>query len=85
MRLSSIFEIPDNASLLLGWREMIFIYFRLSEIWCFYLSSSLHMDSDELLQVLQRWPPRAVWGLAVPTNHNCTPRGHVWARSSPSY
>lgn len=32
MRLSSIFEIPDNASLLLGWREMIFIYFQLSEI-----------------------------------------------------
>lgn len=32
MRLSNIFEIPDNASLILGLREMIFIYFQHSEI-----------------------------------------------------
>lgn len=32
MRLSNIFEIPDNTSLLLGLREMIFIYFQYSEI-----------------------------------------------------
>ena len=32
MRLSNIFEIPDKNSLLLGLREIIFMYFQHSEI-----------------------------------------------------
>ena len=47
MRLSNIFEIPDKNSLLLGLREIIFMYFQHSEISCFYLSSSPHVSSRE--------------------------------------
>lgn len=75
MRLSSIFEFPDNASLLLGLREMIFVYFQLSEMQCFYLSSSLHVEREELRQALQWLKPRAVGGVAVPTHHSCILRG----------